>query len=43
MNWEIYLDSSWPELPRTIEGFEIALKQEYEEYLKKRLEEIRKK
>jgi anaerobic selenocysteine-containing dehydrogenase len=32
VNWETYLDSSWPELPRTFEGFEIAFKQEYELY-----------
>jgi anaerobic selenocysteine-containing dehydrogenase len=30
VNWETYLEASWPELPRTFEGFEIALKQEYE-------------
>ena len=30
VNWETYLDATWPELPRTFEGFEIALKQEYE-------------
>ena len=30
VNWETYLDASWPDLPRTVEGFEIALKEEYE-------------
>jgi anaerobic selenocysteine-containing dehydrogenase len=30
VNWETYLDSSWPDLPRTFEGFEIAFMEEYE-------------
>ena len=30
VNWEAYLEASWPELPRTFESFEDALKQEYE-------------
>ena len=30
MNWEQYLDAMRPDLPRTFDGFEEALKQEYE-------------
>ncbi len=30
VNWEAYLEASWPELPRTFESFESALQQEYE-------------
>src|SRR4029079_3473517 len=30
VNWEAYLEASWPDLPRTFESFEEALKQEDE-------------
>jgi anaerobic selenocysteine-containing dehydrogenase len=30
VNWEAYLEAGWPELPRTFDSFEDALKQDYE-------------
>jgi anaerobic selenocysteine-containing dehydrogenase len=30
VNWEAYLDACWPDLPRTFDGFEEALRQDYE-------------
>jgi len=30
VNWEAYLDAGWPDLPRTFDSFEEALKQDYE-------------
>ncbi|HUL72152.1 MAG TPA: molybdopterin-dependent oxidoreductase [Vicinamibacterales bacterium] len=30
VNWEAYLDACWPDLPRTFDAFEDALKQDYE-------------
>jgi len=30
VNWEAYLEAAWPDLPRTLEGFEEALTLEYE-------------
>jgi len=30
VNWEAYLEAGWPELPRTFDSFEVALKQDYE-------------
>jgi anaerobic selenocysteine-containing dehydrogenase len=32
MNWDAYLDACRPELPRTFEAFEDALKEEYEQF-----------
>ncbi len=30
VNWEAYLETCWPDLPRTFDSFEDALKQDYE-------------
>jgi anaerobic selenocysteine-containing dehydrogenase len=30
VNWEAYLEAGWPDLPRTFDSFEDALKQDYE-------------
>ncbi len=30
VNWEAYLEAAWPDLPRTFDSFEEALKQDYE-------------
>jgi anaerobic selenocysteine-containing dehydrogenase len=32
VNWEAYLKAAWPEMPRTLEGFEEAFRQDYEVY-----------